>query len=181
MLALCAATLVAVAFALPAQATSPTPHHLRGLIGGDTDAHGCHLSAGFTWCEASAKCLRVWEEACPTADEAGHFCAAGLVWCEDTGKCVRPWLCASRDVDLQGVSPPGGDLDAHGCKASAGYTWCAGEWFVQRQARQNDPPGTPTNETATPSIPHDPWSPTPPGHQTCTSPALVTHCLGPGW
>jgi hypothetical protein len=91
------------------------------------------------------------------------------VWCEDTGKCVRPWLCASRDVDLQGVSPPGGDSGAHGCKASAGYTWCAGEWVCSRQARQINPPGTPTNETVTPSIPHDPCSPSPPRYHPCNT------------
>jgi hypothetical protein len=101
-----------------------TPRHLRGLIGGDTDTHGCLTGAGYTWCEGKGKCVRVWEEACPTADS--HFCAAGLVWCDGVGKCVRPWLCTSALEDVT-VSPPGGDSDAHGCKASAGYTWCQGE------------------------------------------------------
>ena len=34
------------------------------LVGGDRDAHGCIGSAGYSWCEAKAKCLRIWEEAC---------------------------------------------------------------------------------------------------------------------
>lgn len=34
------------------------------LVGGDRDAHGCIGSAGYSWCEASQKCLRVWEESC---------------------------------------------------------------------------------------------------------------------
>ncbi len=34
-------------------------------IGGETDEHGCLVSAGYTWCEAKQKCLRTWEEPCP--------------------------------------------------------------------------------------------------------------------
>lgn len=34
------------------------------LIGGDKDSHGCLGGAGYSWCEAKQKCLRVWEEAC---------------------------------------------------------------------------------------------------------------------
>jgi len=39
--------------------TTPT------IIGGDKDAHGCLISAGYSWCEVKNKCLRMWEEACP--------------------------------------------------------------------------------------------------------------------
>jgi len=34
------------------------------LVGNDQDEHGCLGSAGYTWCEAKQKCLRVWEETC---------------------------------------------------------------------------------------------------------------------
>lgn len=34
------------------------------IVGGDRDAHGCIGSAGYSWCEANSKCLRVWEEKC---------------------------------------------------------------------------------------------------------------------
>jgi len=40
------------------------------LVGGDKDAHGCIGSAGYTWCEAKNKCLRVWEEPCETDQTA---------------------------------------------------------------------------------------------------------------
>jgi hypothetical protein len=36
----------------------------KPLLGGDKDKHGCIGSAGYTWCEAKKKCLRVWEEKC---------------------------------------------------------------------------------------------------------------------
>lgn len=32
------------------------------LLGGDRDEHGCIGSAGYSWCEAKAECLRPWEE-----------------------------------------------------------------------------------------------------------------------
>jgi hypothetical protein len=34
------------------------------IVGGDKDVHGCIGSAGYRWCEASQKCLRIWEEGC---------------------------------------------------------------------------------------------------------------------
>lgn len=34
------------------------------LIGGDKDAGGCLIGAGYSWCEAKQKCLRVFEEDC---------------------------------------------------------------------------------------------------------------------
>jgi len=33
-------------------------------IWGDKDSHGCYTSAGYTWCAAKNKCLRLWEETC---------------------------------------------------------------------------------------------------------------------
>lgn len=38
------------------------------IVGGDRDAHGCIGSAGYSWCEARQKCLRVWEEKCDIAN-----------------------------------------------------------------------------------------------------------------
>jgi len=37
------------------------------LIGGETDEHGCLGPAGYTWCEAKEKCLRMWEEVCDSS------------------------------------------------------------------------------------------------------------------
>lgn len=34
-------------------------------IGGDKDENNCIASAGYSWCEAKEKCLRVFEEFCP--------------------------------------------------------------------------------------------------------------------
>ena len=41
---------------------TPTP-----VIGGDRNEHGCIGSAGYSWCEAKSKCLRIFEEFCPDA------------------------------------------------------------------------------------------------------------------
>lgn len=49
----------------PVMKISPTEH----LIGGDKDEHGCLIGAGYSWCESKNKCLRTFEEGCPTADD----------------------------------------------------------------------------------------------------------------
>ena len=45
------------------------------LLGGDRDEHGCIGSAGYSWCEAKQKCLRIWEEKCEatTTDETVNW------------------------------------------------------------------------------------------------------------
>ena len=56
-----------------APAITETPdQNAREPIGGQTDEHGCLVAAGYSWCEAGQKCLRVFEEFCPDQ-------AAGLV------------------------------------------------------------------------------------------------------
>jgi len=39
------------------------------ILGADKDDQGCIGSAGYTWCESKAKCLRVWEEDCPEQEQ----------------------------------------------------------------------------------------------------------------
>jgi len=50
--------------------TTPTPTDENQIVGGDRDIHGCIGSAGYSWCEPKQKCLRVWEEGCPSPDDA---------------------------------------------------------------------------------------------------------------
>lgn len=47
----------------------------RRPIGGDKDAHGCPISAGYTWCERERSCVRPWELAATAgfADNAEAF------------------------------------------------------------------------------------------------------------
>lgn len=49
----------------------PGQQNKNPVVGGDKDAHDCIGSAGYTWCEAKQKCLRVWEEKCETDQTAG--------------------------------------------------------------------------------------------------------------
>ena len=39
-------------------------------IGGETDANGCLVAAGYSWCEPLGKCVRPWEEACANSSTA---------------------------------------------------------------------------------------------------------------
>lgn len=51
----------------PAQAAEARP------IGGDRDAHGCLVAAGYAWCERERACVRPWE----LAQEKGFDNSAG--------------------------------------------------------------------------------------------------------
>jgi eight-cysteine-cluster-containing protein len=54
-------------------AATPAP----SLIGGDRDAHGCLIAAGYSWCESKQKCLRVWEENCSDECSSDADCVIG--------------------------------------------------------------------------------------------------------
>jgi hypothetical protein len=41
----------------------------ENMVGNDRDEHGCIGSAGYSWCVSKNKCLRVWEEGCPTSED----------------------------------------------------------------------------------------------------------------
>ncbi len=47
----------------PQPLPSPVPTE-QPILGGDRDEHGCIGSAGYSWCEAKSKCIRIWEEDC---------------------------------------------------------------------------------------------------------------------
>ena len=55
------------------------------LIGGDKDAGGCLIGAGYSWCEPKQKCLRVWEESCYEADQL----ALSRILAEKVGKTAE--------------------------------------------------------------------------------------------
>lgn len=40
------------------------------MVGDDRDEYGCIGSAGYSWCEASKKCIRQWEEKCEISQES---------------------------------------------------------------------------------------------------------------
>ena len=63
--------IIASALILFLAACTPEP-----IIGGDKDSHGCLPSAGYSWCEAKQKCLRVWEENCTASIADFSACAA---------------------------------------------------------------------------------------------------------
>jgi len=55
-------------------ASKPETKAVPPLLGGDRDEHGCIGSAGYQWCEAKSKCLRIWEEPCE-GNAGGSDCA----------------------------------------------------------------------------------------------------------
>ncbi len=85
--------------------------------GSDRDAHGCIPSAGYTWCDASQKCIRPWEENCTPAPAQNNTPMPGP---------------AQNNTPL-----PGSDRDSHGCIPSAGYTWCESTQKCYRTWEEN--------------------------------------------
>lgn len=49
---------------LPAASVTPEISLGPSPLGGDRDEHGCIGSAGYSWCEAKNKCIRIFEEDC---------------------------------------------------------------------------------------------------------------------
>ena len=75
--------------------TAPT-----GLVGGDRDEHGCIGSAGYSWCEAKQKCLRVWEEPCGDITNFEECEAAGYPVMES-----YPRQCRAGDQTFTEIIP----------------------------------------------------------------------------
>ncbi|VVB77981.1 Uncharacterised protein [uncultured archaeon] len=75
------------------------------VVGGDKDAHGCIVSAGYSWCEEKQKCLMAWEENCSTdkktyctpkqkkAEICPMYYSATCGWFNNSIKCLK-YPCA---------------------------------------------------------------------------------------
>lgn len=71
------------------------------LVGNDSDEHGCKGSAGYTWCNVTAKCIRPWEENCtepvdPMVEAAKKYC----------GKDAKAYVCGE-NIRVTGSTPGG--------------------------------------------------------------------------
>lgn len=127
--------------------------NLRGL-GSDhralAEQHGCSASAGYSYCESLQKCIRPFDENCPVDGDGFHGemtfeCTSGQ--CSDltcnvydinnkitlqgpsllglTGDYYLPAGCSTTcDSNCEIKEFPNPQTDGHGCKASAGYSWC---------------------------------------------------------
>jgi hypothetical protein len=51
---------------IPAKDSTVNQNPQDQKVGGDQDEHGCIGSAGYAWCPEKNKCLRIWEEDCPS-------------------------------------------------------------------------------------------------------------------
>jgi hypothetical protein len=56
---------------MPAKDSTVNQNPQDQKVGGDRDEHGCIGSAGYTWCPEKNKCLRIWEEDCPSIPKPG--------------------------------------------------------------------------------------------------------------
>lgn len=93
--------------------------------GSDADSHGCIASAGYTWCDASQKCIRSWEENCTAAQQANatanHGCngSGGYTWCAASQKCLRIWEEKCEIALPKGAAP--NIMPAETCPTAGGH------------------------------------------------------------
>jgi len=59
------------------------------LLGGDKDEHGCIGSAGYSWCEAKQKCLRIWEEKCEEEKPVHALNDIDFYTCQQDNDCIN--------------------------------------------------------------------------------------------
>jgi hypothetical protein len=116
--------------AAPANTETTPSHQTQGTafppkIGGDKDANGCLVAAGYSWCQLKQKCLRIWEETCDSRvnfSEIGNLVNRGdelvLVYEEPGKPALQKTLVfeqASRcnkgtgEVSCMGISFENGD------------------------------------------------------------------------
>jgi len=82
-------------------------------IGGDTDEHGCYISAGYSWCETKNRCISS-RETCDTGVEPNHQCFWGMSWCESKDRCIFSFFesCPSTQTcDNDGVCDKGETIE----------------------------------------------------------------------
>ncbi len=82
------------------------------LPGSDRDAFGCIPSAGYSWCEAKQKCLRVWEEPCEAPlDENGLTEAQARQIAQESPACGEHLLPDTNAIHNEGTQTYWFDLN----------------------------------------------------------------------
>jgi len=168
-----------------------------GLVGGQTDAHGCAIGGGYSWCDSLQQCTRPWLTPCPAptpamamvggqTDAHGCIIGAGYSWCDGLQQCVRPWMTPCPTSPAPG--PIGGQTDAHGCIAGAGYSWCDAlqqciqPWMTPCPVANQRLPGGPMFVNPGPMITANPGGPmlgVNPGGPMMQAPASSSEAGGP--
>lgn len=52
-----------------APAASTSSESSPPQVGGGPDSHGCVSDGGYQWCKEKQKCVRIWEESCPSLNK----------------------------------------------------------------------------------------------------------------
>lgn len=86
------------------------------MVGGQRDEHGCLVGGGYSWCEASQKCIRLWEDGCD--DEIFKLSQAikeetGINFV-DQGEHSFNWLVRNDNQDIIQKSIEGRRMEVNG-------------------------------------------------------------------
>jgi hypothetical protein len=94
------------------------------LVGGDRDAHGCILSAGYSWCDIKQKCLRTWEEPCAPITPADETAAVSAA--------VKTGLIAEHGPDAGNMTITVTKIEGDFAQGGAGGSGGGGMWFAAK-------------------------------------------------
>lgn len=117
----------AVIFATNSQSPEPSQELAvnEERLGGDRDEHGCIPSAGYSWCEARAECLRVWETPCVTDEDLEEI--------EPLAAQIKTAIVAKHGTGAQSLDISVAEINgsyARGGASEAGMG--GGMWFAAR-------------------------------------------------
>ncbi len=137
---LCMALFIASACTTQTTTNNPKP------IGGDKDANGCLIAAGYSWCDAKQKCLRPFEENCTTQNTNNTY-----IECPEPRQqaCTREYLpvCATKDNGIRCIRAPCPsteqvtyDNKCTACADKSVYGYISGECKVELPTEQAPAP-----------------------------------------
>jgi hypothetical protein len=106
-----------------------TPPPTAMLLGGDRDAHGCIPSAGYSWCEAKSKCLRPFEEVCPTPAVTS---TPAVDEQQTLIQAVRQALIAKHGPDAGSLTITVSKIQGDYASGGAGSSGGGGMWFAAK-------------------------------------------------
>lgn len=116
-------------------------------IGGDKDAGGCLIGAGYSWCESKNKCIRPWEENCTSPDTTKAY-----VECKTPRPqmCTREYnpVCAKVDTGIRCIKAP--------CPSEEWQTFATGCTACADSKAYGYSPGACVNTMVAPTEPTNP-------------------------
>ena len=135
------------------------------MVGGENDANGCLIGAGYTWCDSHQSCIRSWETPCSDNFKDCNDClnkqAQGM-------NIACPVECSNIDTIVMPLNKP------NGAKATQQLGTVSVSYPNPEPMLPTDP--LPTDPLPTDPLPTDPLPPTTPMGTVCPEVMCMMYC-----